>query len=61
MLKVNIATNNDAFQPDARYEVVRILRKLAENIEAAGIPDRSINLYDANGNRVGVLEVEGEG
>jgi len=58
--KVEIVCDNDAFtEPNASYEVARILRKLANEIEYAdlkAIAPRS--LLDINGNVVGAFDLE---
>jgi len=51
MFRVKIDTRNDAFVPDEAYEVARILRKLADDIEL--VPTQEGSLFDANGNKVG--------
>ena len=54
-IKIDIETVNAAFDDNAPQEVARILRELAERMETrACLPDK-VNLYDANGNRVGEL------
>jgi hypothetical protein len=59
MVKININTENDAFQMGGNespyfrnQEVVRILRKLADNLEE-NITAKNIVLLDINGNSVG--------
>lgn len=54
-LKIIINTGNAAFQPDARPEIARILRKLAETIEDNDIPTW---LWDISGNKVGKVEMK---
>ena len=47
--------DNDAFNPDASYEVARILRQLADKIE-----ERSalrMPIQDINGNSIGHIRV----
>lgn len=52
-IKINI--ENSAFQEsNGNYEVARILRRLADNIEGFTIPS---TLRDINGNKVGTVEV----
>lgn len=56
MFRLEIATDNDAFTDDnARAEVARILRRLADNVEA-GATDGHVR--DVNGNRVGTWVLE---
>jgi len=51
---LNIACDNAAFEDSASSEVARILRILADNIEAQGAdPDHTFTMQDLNGNRVG--------
>lgn len=59
MVKITINTENDAFQMGGNksayfrnMEVVRILRKLADNLEE-NITAKNIVLLDINGNSVG--------
>lgn len=44
--------DNDAFQPDPRPEIARILRELADKIEN-GMEEGRFFLRDLNGNKVG--------
>lgn len=68
-LTVTIETGNAAFEPDPNQETARILRKLAQNIDAElfrkgpHLPPDLENvdghkLRDLNGNTVGQVEVE---
>lgn len=51
--RLNIRTDNAAFEEAPRVELARILRVAAAQIEA-GVPlDQAVSLLDANGNRVG--------
>jgi hypothetical protein len=50
MFTVTIETDNDAFTPDPRPELARILRRVADHIEA-GLDAGT--LADINGNTVG--------
>ena len=54
-VKIVIETENDAFQPEPRDEVARILRELAHNISH----NRSLEqpIRDINGNKVGRLKI----
>ena len=54
---IEIATDNDAFQPDWQYETERILREAIEWIRQ-GHFDRQ--LYDINGNTIGSYSYGGE-
>ena len=52
--RIDIVCNNAAFEDSASSEVARILRILADNIEAQGAdPDHTFTIQDLNGNRVG--------
>lgn len=54
---LTIELDNDAFQPDPCFEVARILRNTADEIEASGyIAGR---LRDINGNPVGTVDLKG--
>lgn len=59
-LTMTINSDNAAFSENAGAEVARIMRALADRIDA-GV-EGHFNLYDINGNAVGaaVLEVWGE-
>lgn len=48
---------NDAFQPDPRTEIARILRDLADRIEG-GLEDGTARLRDFNGNTVGLATIQ---
>lgn len=54
-ISISINVGNEIFGPDSigrNMEIARILRKLAENLLAG--EDGTQNLYDINGNCVGV-------
>lgn len=57
MIKIEIETDNAAFEGDDRIpEIVRILRALAGDLEGERIPTGEgfrVPLRDVNGNRVG--------
>jgi len=54
MLRIVIGTGNDAFGPDPSHEIARLLKELADSIEASGLVcESSISLRDINGNKVG--------
>lgn len=55
---ITIRTDNAAFEDSPETEVARILRKLADDIEARGLD--SYTLRDINGNRVGDAGYEWE-
>jgi hypothetical protein len=53
-MTITISTGNDAFQPDPKPEIIRILRLYIEALEKdtrPGIPTGKI--FDINGNSVG--------
>lgn len=54
--RIEIKTDNAAFEDDPGYEVARILRKLADRVESEGLDQ--VRLMDINGNCVGSVEVE---
>ena len=55
--KIEISLDNDAFKPSAGYELARILRNLAKDLDAH--PDAyGIVIADINGNSVGHFEIE---
>ena len=57
---VRIGLENAAFEQDPASETARIIRALADRIEAGDFPaeDEPMSLRDWNGNRVGEAEVE---
>ncbi len=50
-VEIEIACDNAAFEPEPEFEVARILRKYADQIERSG--EVACPLMDYNGNRVG--------
>lgn len=62
MFTLKIETDNDAFRPSADYEVARILRLLAYEIEANRFHQetmgKSQTIHDRNGNDVGRAKLE---
>lgn len=57
MIKITIATDNDAFAyGNLESEVARILTELAQSIATQYLPTAKV-LRDINGNRVGSCEV----
>lgn len=50
--KISIEIDNDAFQPDPRQELCRILRDLIDTLESDGWAG-PYSLRDINGNKVG--------
>lgn len=58
-LKINIELDNAAFDGDAGYEVARILRRMADELEAGPCLDGYRNvLIDIKGNKVGMAVVK---
>ena len=62
MFELRIYTGNDSFHGDAAPELARLLRELADKLDAVSLaPSVAIHeksIYDANGNRVGVWTYE---
>lgn len=54
--KIEIRMDNAAFEDRPATELGRILRDLADNVEAGDFPNQ-ISLRDLNGNRVGNFEI----
>ena len=50
---LNLTTENEAFQPDPAPEIARILRGIADRIEAGGEYEFFQTILDLNGNDVG--------
>lgn len=51
MFRIEIDTANDAFADQPATELARILREIAERVEAGDLPEFPVR--DANGNTVG--------
>lgn len=51
--RLNVHTDNAAFADDPGPELVRILRAVADRIEAEGVPTLYETIHDVNGNDVG--------
>lgn len=60
MFRLTIQTDNEAFQPDARPELARILVALADRIESGEDFSLYRNVCDINGNVVGKVKLEHE-
>lgn len=56
-MRINIKTDNEAFEADWRGEIARILRDLADRIESGRNPKA---IHDFNGNKVGFVSYEEE-
>jgi len=56
--QIEINLNNDAFQRDGR-ELARVLRNVAEDVEACNVTNLGayICIIDINGNKVGEFEI----
>ena len=53
---VKVRLEDRSFQPDPQYELARILRELADQIEYSGIEcTHNLILYDRDNNRVGAI------
>lgn len=59
-LRIKIACDNAAFEPDPGYEVARILREFADTTQIAAAIGHKYVLRDINGNSVGSAEFVGE-
>jgi hypothetical protein len=59
---ITIRTDNDAFQGAAAFELARVLRKLADTIEADPAPIIGVShtLRDRNGNTCGKCIIQHE-
>lgn len=53
MFKLEIATDNAAFEGHPGHELARILHKLADHLDDGTSADGTRKLYDVNGNHVG--------
>lgn len=54
MINITVNTDNAAFDENPKAEVARILRSIADKVEAGSEP---ISVRDINGNKVGTFEV----
>ncbi len=50
---VQLSTDNAAFDPDPAPELARIMRKIADTIEAGDDIGQFLTILDVNGNDVG--------
>lgn len=57
--ELNINCRDDAFQPDARPEVIRILRDIATQLENGETAAFYRTILDVNGNDVGRFKLHG--
>lgn len=57
---LQFAADNAAFEPDPNQEIARILREVANRIESGDSFNTFRNIYDANGNIVGVFALKEE-
>mgnify|MGYP006279860979 CR=1 FL=1 len=53
--RIHVETDNDAFYPEPGPELARMLRALADRLEAGDLSE-PIRLRDSNGNTVGMAE-----
>lgn len=60
-MKATLTVNmdNSAFEENPHEELARILEGLARSLRGYPCRDRSWGLRDANGNTVGIMEIEG--
>ena len=54
MFKIEFATDNDAFHPNARMEVMAILR---DTITKVDMGENGGNIRDENGNTIGAWQI----
>ena len=58
---ITINTGGEAFKPDPRREVSRILSELSDRVSTEGLTDPCrLVIRDVNGGRVGLLEYRKE-
>lgn len=58
---VQMSIDNAAFGDEPSAEIARILRDIADIVEADGAPDRFANCRDVNGNTVGTYAIKPDG
>lgn len=56
-LTIKINLENEAFQSEPSFEVVRILQKLVDKFKSSGQLEDTL-LMDINGSKVGTVEIE---
>jgi hypothetical protein len=56
MIRIDICTDNDAFQPESGPEIIRILQEQVIRPIAQGTRQGPWSLRDANGNTVGTID-----
>jgi hypothetical protein len=61
MFTLTMRTENDAFHPEPAAEVARILRHIADRVEAGTLPPLFQTIFDSNGNDVGRFKLSTEG
>ena len=60
MFTLKIETDNDAFFPDPRPEVARILKLAASQVMQGDPEMEDRRVYDINGNKIGYWELDHE-
>lgn len=54
---ITIDMENDAFATEASFELARILRRIAQDVESSGVTESKVALRDVNGNTCGWFQV----
>tara|TARA_R110002072_G_scaffold275984_1_gene437169 strand:- start:3 stop:188 length:186 start_codon:yes stop_codon:yes gene_type:complete len=55
-----INMDNDAFADDQHFELSRIIKKIASEVNEFAYSERTKTIWDINGNKIGTWEIKGE-
>ena len=55
-----INMDNDAFAQDPHYELSKIIKKIAKEVDEFVCSERTKTVWDISGNRIGTWEIKGE-
>ena len=52
--------DNAAFAHDPHYELSRIIKRIASEVNEFAYSERTKTIWDINGNKIGTWEIKGE-
>ena len=55
-----INMDNDAFAHDPHFELSKIIKKIAKEVDEFVCSERTKTIWDISGNRIGTWEIKGE-
>jgi len=58
--KCNIDMDNDAFAHDPHYELSKLIKTIAHDVDDFVCVERTKTIRDSNGNKIGTWEIKGE-